>query len=164
MNIGSLQPKGQDIIVSRYQTAAEIAGAILKAVKESEPAAAFLAPYFKNQDPEKSARLIFFFCKNAIPYRREPGTRQTAKTLPRILADAKKHGGDCKHYSITCASILKALGIPCRLRLISQNYYDKSPNHIYVVARIKGRDVIIDPVLKSFGTEARYNHKFDIKP
>lgn len=162
MEFGALKAKNNNYLVARYQTAAQIAGAIVKAIDESKPAAQFLAPKFKNSDKEKTAKLIWIFCRQAIPYKREPGSRQTAKTLPRILADAQTAGGDCKHMSITAASLCKALNIPVRLRLISQSAYDTSPNHIYCVATINGKDVIIDAVLKRFDTEARYNYKYDI--
>ena len=162
MNIGALKPKNNNYLVSRFQTSGEIAGAIIKAIHESKPSAEALAPYFKNRDKKASCKLIFIFCKSAVPYKREAGSSQTAKTLPRILSDAKKVGGDCKHYAILSASICKALGIPVKLRLISQNFYSKSPNHIYAVAKLNGKEVIIDPVLKNFDTEARYNHKYDI--
>lgn len=135
----------------------------MRAIKESEQSANALAPYFKNVDKKTSCKLIFIFCKNVVPYKREPGNKQTAKTLPRILQDAKMNGGDCKHYATISASLCKALGIPVKLRLISQNFYDKSPNHIYAVAKINGKDVIIDPVLKNFDTEARFNYKYDVK-
>lgn len=163
MNIGQLKPKQNNYLVSRYQTASEIAGAIVKAIHESAPAANFLAPKFKNSNKLSSAKLIWIFCRQAIPYKREPGSKQTAKELPRILSDAQTTGGDCKHMSITAAALCKALNIPVRLRLISQNAYDTSPNHIYCVATINGNDVIIDGVLKNFNTEARYNYKYDIK-
>lgn len=163
MEIGKLQPKNNNYLVSRYQTAAEITGAIVKAIDESAPAAQVLAPTFVNADKKATAKLIWIFCKRAIPYKREPGSRQTAKTLPRILSDAKQHGGDCKHMTIAAASLCKALGIPCRIRLISQNFYDTTPNHIYCIAKINGKDVVIDAVLKNFDTEARYNYKYDIK-
>jgi len=163
MEIGLLRPKYKNLMVSRYQTAAEITGAIITAIKESAPAAEILAPTFYNKDKNKTAKLIWIFCKNAIPYKRESGQRQTAKTLPRILADAKRHGGDCKHMTITAMSLCKALKIPCKIRLISQNFYDTSPNHIYCIAKIDGKDVVIDGVLKNYNTEARYNYKYDIK-
>ena len=135
----------------------------------SKDSAEILAPKFYNKDKLKTAKLIFYFCKSAIPYKREPSSRQTAKTLPRILADAQKNsisggiiGGDCKHYATTTAALCKALNIPVKLRLISQNFYDTTPTHIYCVAKINGENIIIDGVLKNFNSEARYTHKFDI--
>lgn len=163
MNLQKFKPNNKNIFVSRYQTTGEIAGAIVKAIDESKPTANELKKYFENENPKVSAKLIFIFCKNAVPYRKEPGAKQTAKTLNRILADAKVNGGDCKHYATLCGALCKALNIPVKLRLISQRFDTKQPNHIYAVAVINGKEVIIDPVLKSFDTEARYNHKFDIK-
>lgn len=162
MNLQKFKPNNKNTFVSRYQTTGEIAGAIVKAIDESKPTANELKKFFENSNPKTSAKLIFIFCKNAVPYNKEPGTRQTAKTVNRILWDAKKHGGDCKHYATLCASLCKALNIPVKLRLISQRHDTKQPNHIYAVAIIDGKEVIIDPVLKTFDTEARYDHKFDI--
>lgn len=162
INFGYLTPDYKNYTVARYQTASQIAGAIVTAVNNSKKAAETLAPNFENTNKYNQAKLIFVFIKNAVPYVKEPGNRQTAKTVPRILADAKKYGGDCKHYATIAASLCKSLGIKCKLRLISQYYDKKTPNHIYCVAVINGKEVIIDPVLKNFDTEARYNYKYDI--
>lgn len=164
-----MYPKGNNIIVSRFQTAGEIAGAIVKAIQESKPSAEYLKRYFYSPDKITSLKKLFYFTKKAVPYRKEPSTKQTAKTLPRILIDANKNksiggiiGGDCKHYSIVCGSIAKALNIPVKLRLIAQGI-NPTPNHIYCVAKINGKEIIIDPVLNQFNTEARYNYKYDVK-
>lgn len=163
-----LKPKGNNYLVSEYQTAGQIAGAIVKAINDSKPSAQYLSKFFKTNNPVKSLRLLFWFTKKAVPYKKESGNSQTAKTLPRILSDANKVkingviGGDCKHYSILVGSIGKALGIPMKLRLIAQGY-TPVPNHIYCIAKINGKQYIIDPVLKEFNKEAKYNYKYDIK-
>ena len=54
-------------MVARYQTAPEIAGAIVKAIQESKPQADELKNYFDNKDKETSLKLIFLFCKKTIP-------------------------------------------------------------------------------------------------
>ena len=162
MNLGALKPKNQRFLVSRYQTSGEIAGAIVKAINESLPSANLIKHHFDNKDKYESCKLIFLFCKEMIPYKKESGHRQTAKTIPRILSDANKYGGDCKHMATLSASLCKVLNIPCCLRLIAQQPGTTTPNHIYTVAKINGKDVIIDAVLKNFDTEARYNYKYDI--
>ena len=161
MSMPVLIPKNQNIVVSRFQTAPEIAGAIIKAIRESANDAKKIAPYLRGSGKISAARLIFVFIKNTIPYKKEPSSLQTAKTLARILNDAKK-GGDCKHYATASAALCKALNIPCKLRLIAQMPNSKVPNHIYTIAIINGREVIIDPVLKNFNNEASYNYKYDI--
>ena len=159
-HLGNIKANNKNILVARYQTTGQIAGAIVRAVKESQPTADKLKKYFQG-DKYQQAKLIFIFCKNLLPYKKESASRQTARTMARIIQDAKK-GGDCKHFSTLSASLCKALKIKCKLRLISQRYDNDQPNHIYTVALINGREVIIDAVLPNFDTEARYNKKFDI--
>ncbi len=159
-HLGNIKANNKNILVARYQTTGQIAGAIVRAVKESQPTAEKLKKYFQG-DKYQQAKLIFIFCKNLLPYKKESASRQTARTMNRIIQDAKK-GGDCKHFSTLSASLCKALNIKCKLRLISQRYDNDQPNHIYTVALINGREVIIDAVLPNFDTEARYNKKFDI--
>jgi hypothetical protein len=162
MDFNGLYTHNNKILVSRYQTSGEIASAIVKAIKDSTDSAKNLAPYFKARTKKESCQVIFEFLKKVVPYRKESSDNQTAKTINRILKDASKYGGDCKHYATFSASICKALHIPCKLRLISQRFNDTTPNHIYCVAVINGNEIIIDPVLNSFDDEARYNYKYDI--
>jgi hypothetical protein len=162
MKMPVLVANGKNILVSRYQTAPEIAAAIVKAIQESKTDALKLAPYLKSGNKITSARLIFIFLKNTIPYKKEASTKQTARTLARLLNEASL-GGDCKHFATASAALCSALNIKCKLRLIAQGLNTKIPNHIYTIATINGTDYIIDPVLKNFDTEARYNYKYDIK-
>jgi len=162
MNFNGLITHDKKILVSRYQTSGEIAGAILKAIKESKESANKLAPYFYAETKKDSCKLIFLFLKQVVPYVKESSNDQTAKTINRILKDANKYGGDCKHYAIFSASLCKALNIPCKLRLISQKFNDTTPNHIYTIAMVNGKEVVIDAVLNTFDNEARYNYKYDI--
>jgi hypothetical protein len=153
--------KNNDYVVTWYQSTADITGAIIKAIKESLPASQKLAPYFKNKDKKTTAKLIFMFAKNLRPYKKEPSSFQTARTMQRILSDNNK-GIDCKHYSILVSSLCLSLGIKCRLRLITQINGSNTPNHIYAVAIINGNEVIIDQVLKNFDQEANYISSYDI--
>ena len=162
MNLGFFGANNKNILVTRYQSTGDIAASILKAINESEKTAKKLAPYFKNSNKYESCKLIFLFVKKMLPYKQEPAARQTARTLNRILQD-NKLGGDCKHYATFSAALCKALNIKCCLRLIAQKLGTNVPNHIYCVAFINGKEVIIDQVLKNFDTEARYHKKYDIK-
>ena len=164
MIFSNIKAKNNNYLVSRYQTTAQIAGCIVRAIDESQETAQKINKYFKNSNPIKSAKLIFYFCKNTIPYTKEGGEEQSVKTLARMLQDCKKANAkfDCKHYSVLTASLLKSLGIKCKLRLISQKPYTKQPNHIYTIAIINGKEYIVDAVIKNFNDEARYNYKYDI--
>lgn len=158
-----LQAQNRNHLIARYQNTDQISAAILHAIRQSKPAAEYLSGNFKAESPKQAAKLIFYFTKELIPYRREPGTNQTAKTLPRIIKDSKTFGGDCKHYTTTAASLCKALNIPVKVRVISQNPLTGAFNHIYAVAVIDGEDFVIDPCMKQPNVEARYYTKKDIK-
>ena len=132
----------------------------MKAIKESKEQAAIIAPYLKGKNKQQTLKNIFNFCKKNVKYVREPNELQTAKTLPRILADKQ---GDCKHYATLVASLCKALNIPVKLRLISQNFFNPEPTHIYAVSGIGSVEIVVDPVLKQFGNEAIYRYKYDVK-
>lgn len=159
MQIAS-KPLFKEYTITNSQTAKDIASAIVKSIKDSESTANLIAPYLKSTNKLQTLKNIFIFCKNNVEYVKEGKELQTAKTLARILSDKK---GDCKHYSTLCYSLCKALGIDCKLRLISQNFYNTDPTHIYVIAKVNGQTIVIDPVLRSFNNEARYYYKYDIK-
>lgn len=158
-----LKAQNRDHLITRYQNTDQISAAILYSIKQSAKAANYLSGNFKTNSDENTARLIFYFTKELIPYKREPGQNQTAKTLPRIIKDSKRLGGDCKHYTTTAASLCKAVGIPVKVRVISQNPISGSFNHIYAVAKINGNDFVIDPCMKRPNDEARYFYKKDYK-
>lgn len=154
-----LAPKYKDILIVRNQNTSQIAGAVVKAIKDSEQQAKLIAPYLKADNRLQTLKNVWKFSKNNIQYQRESNDLQTAKTLSRIIADKK---GDCKHFTTTIASILKALNIPYKLRLISQNFFSPEPTHIYLISYINGKEIAVDGVLKNFGSEASYKYKYDI--
>lgn len=162
-NYPQLQAKNTSFLATRWQNSDQIAALIVKAIKESEPAAQVLARNFAGHRPMYQCKMLYTFAKNLFPYKMEPSGMQTAKTLPRIIQDAEKFGGDCKHYTITICSIARALGIPVKARLISQKAFSRNPTHIYAVATIDGKDIVIDPCMKNFGQQARYTYKKDLK-
>ena len=142
------------------QTANNIAKQLKRAINDSQESARYLAKKFSNNNA-RLAKQVYKFADHYIQYDQESAKRQTAKTVNRILHDGK---GDCKHYSILIASILKAKNKPFVLRMISQNFYDKEPTHIYVVAfDNSGNEIIIDPCMFAFNKEARRNYKYDLK-
>lgn len=155
-----IAPKYNDYIIVRNQNTSQIAGAVVKAIKDSDEQARIIAPYLKGGTRLQTLKNVWQFAKNNIRYERESNSLQTAKTLSRIIADKK---GDCKHFTTTIASLLKALNIPFKLRLISQNFFSPEPTHIYLISFVNGKTIAVDGVLKNFGSEASYKYKYDIK-
>lgn len=67
--------------------------------------------------------------------------------------------GDCKSFSLFIGSILKCLGIPYRYRFAS--YQGADPTHVYIIAKINRRDVIMDATIEKFDYEVAYKKKWD---
>jgi transglutaminase-like putative cysteine protease len=158
----NLQPNFKTEIINKSQTAFNIAYQLKRAIKESANDAKKIASAFNGTDNRDIASNLFYWSKKNLPYKKEGSENQSAKTLARLLYDRRK-GNDCKHYAVFSASLCRALSIPVKLRLISQNFYDKTPTHIYVVATGEdGQEIIIDPCMMLFNDEARFNYKYDI--
>lgn len=157
-----IKPLYNTIKISNNQSVKDIVVLIKRAIKESKPSADLLAPQLRAGTKLQTLKNVYNFVKQ-IPYTKEPGNNQTARTLPRIIQGAINGvGGDCKHYTIAIASLLDSLNIPYKLRLISQNFFDAEPTHIYVITKINGNEVIMDCVMDNFNTEASYKYKYDI--
>ena len=154
-----LKPKFKKEVIRGTQTAGTIADQLKRAIYESQPAAESISNKFKGSSGKMSCFNVWDYCRNNIQYKKESANLQTAKTLPMILHDKK---GDCKHYTTFCCSILRALGIKTQMRLISQNFYDSDPNHIYCIAIINGEEIIVDPCIKVFNSEAAYKYKYNL--
>jgi len=159
------KPKYNTEVIRGTQNARNIANQVKRAIIDSKPQAEAIAFNFKGKNPLMSCFNVYNYCRTQIKYQKESANLQTAKTLTRILTD-KKNGysyGDCKHYTIFCSSILRALGIKTYLRLISQNFYNAEPTHIYCVAVINNKEVIVDGCMKTFDNEAQYKYKYNLK-
>ena len=106
---------------------------------------------FYYSDPLKIIKGLWSFCKGNIFYRQEPVRSQTVMNPSGILALSR---GDCKHYSLFIGGVLDALnraGIKIDWCYRFAGYGGAVvPAHVFVVARIHGREFWIDPVLKSF--------------
>jgi hypothetical protein len=159
-----MKPKYNTEVIKGTQNAKNIAIQVKRAILESEPAAKEIALKFKGSSPIYSCFNVYDFTRKNIKYNKESANLQTAKTLQRILSDRKNGSlyGDCKHYTIFAASILRALGIKTQLRLISQNFYNAEPTHIYAVAKINGKEIIVDACMKNFNNEAQYKYKYNL--
>lgn len=154
-----LSPNFRTEVIKGRQDAKNIAFQIKRAINESKEQSDFICSRFVGSNDKDTCRKIFSFLRKNITYKRESSNLQTSRTVARILFDKS---GDCKHYTILACSILRSLNISCKMRMISQNFYNVEPTHIYCVAKIKGQEVIIDACMSSFDSEAAYKYKYDL--
>jgi hypothetical protein len=154
-----LQPKYTKEVIKGRQTAKNIALQIQRAIKESKASANHISGKFRGRTAFLTCFNVYNYCRKNLTYKKEGENLQTARTLPRILADGN---GDCKHYTTLCCSVLNSLGIKTKMRLISQNFYNPEPTHIYCVAYINNEEVIVDPCMRNFNNEAQYKYKYNL--
>lgn len=154
-------PEYRNKLIAHNQTTVDIAKLMLKCEAESRKYVGKVSKFFNAESDKEKCKRVWFYLRNHIKYVKEPADRQTAKTINRIIYDGF---GDCKHYSIFAVCILKSLGVPVRFRLVSFDNYKKTPTHAYAVAKINGREVIIDACIENFDQESNYNYKFDVSP
>lgn len=155
-----LKPQFKKEIIRGSQTAGNIAKQLKRAIYESEAPAKYISHKFIGNTPLLTCFNVYDYCRKNINYKKESANLQTAKTIPMILSTKT---GDCKHFTTFCCAVLRALGIKTQMRLISQNFYDSDPSHIYCVAIVKGKEIIVDPCIKYFNSEATYKYKYNLK-
>jgi hypothetical protein len=148
--------------VVAFQSTQDLTKAIQASHKENLKYAAKIAPYFRGANNYQTGKNIWNFLKNNVPYKVEPGSSQTTKTLPRMLNDAARGiGSDCKHYAVFSGTILESLKIPFKYRLAG--YMSKTPQHIYaVLLDEKKKEIPLDAVLGYYDHEKKPKAFYDM--
>lgn len=114
-------------------------------------------------DELQKGRAIFNYLKYSINYKKDPAGKQVIQLPSRMIKDTKS--GDCKSKALAAAALMHINGFKdVKLRYASYDPTDKTPTHVYAVGSDnKGKEIVIDPVWKSFNTQAPYKHKKDYK-
>ena len=153
---------GKMELIKQFHDTNDIINAVLQQHALNKNDAKRVSKSFDGSNEYTICRKLWEFVHYNLNYKAEPET-QTVKTLASILGDAAGlKGNDCKHFSGFEASILDALGIKCFYRFAA--YSGKIPTHVYVVALIDNKEIIMDACLPYFDTESKYTYKVDINP
>lgn len=110
-----------------------------------------LAAKLKGKTPYKSLKNIWRFVHSQIKYKEDNG-KQWVQSPGQLV---KTGTGDCKSMTIIITSLMTNLGIPWIFRVA---FYDRQkPNlgHIYPVAFIDYKEVIVDAVHDRFDEEVK---------
>lgn len=159
--LGIIKPfNNNSQLLNQEQTAGDIIKAIVNAHKLHANDYKKISSFFYTESAQATAKKIFDFLKNNVPYSIEPGNRQTVKSPAGILTTP----GDCKHYALFAGGVLQQLGIPFSFRFASYKLFDNTPQHVFVVVNPGTKNEIwIDPVLKNFDQKKRYTFSTDKK-
>lgn len=114
-------------------------------------------------DHYSKGRAIFNYLKYSVKYKKDPAGKQVIQLPARMINDTKS--GDCKSKALAAAALMDVNGFKdVALRYASYDPNDKTPTHVYAVGKDdQGKEIIIDPVWKSYNTQAPYKHKKDYK-
>lgn len=111
-------------------------------------------------DDYETLRNVWKFVKNNVRYRADSRGHEKVKS-PAALFEIGR--GDCKSFSIAEAALLRALGFKgIRYRFAAYPETPTDVTHVYVVCKLRGKDVILDAVHKWFDDEVPYAWKKDI--
>ena len=154
------EPKYIDQKIMRNQSTNDIIRELTSSYYLYSDQGKYIWEDFYNNDPINTARKIHKFLQRNVDYKIEPEDNQTSKSLSRYLNDGF---GDCKHYSLAIASILKFMPKYDKIcfRFVSYDMFNPNVTHVYVIAKTKdGRTISIDP-LQDFNYEKKYYFKKD---
>lgn len=147
-----LTPDGKADVMYRVGDTEDIIKVILeadsKAAKDTAAFASSFAPSYAG------LRKLWNFVHDNIKYIEDKPGHERIKSPAVTWQDRY---GDCKSMSVFIGSVLNNLGIPYNYRFVG---YKKGNDvsHVYVVAYLGNREVILDAVHHRFDEEVSYTH------
>ena len=114
-----------------------------------------ISEMFIDDNEVETAKNVFEFLKNNVPYYVEPIEKQTLRSPSAIISI--KEGADCKSYASFINGIMSSLNrkgifkVPLAYRFASYRYDTREPQHVFAVLYPGTKnEVWIDPVLNKF--------------
>ena len=114
-----------------------------------------ISEMFIDDNEVETAKNVFKFLKDNVPYYVEPIEKQTLRSPSAIISI--KEGADCKSYASFINGIMSSLNrkgifkVPLAYRFASYRYDTREPQHVFAVLYPGTKnEVWIDPVLNKF--------------
>ncbi len=126
-------------------------------IRETTSDTARLAQFLKGSTLKSTLQNIWNFVYQHIQYVPDSAVMEQVRRPLRTLYDQK---GDCDCYATLIGSILTNLGIPFSLRIAKYNgrsYFQ----HVYVVVKDGGKELVVDPVVDKCFYEKKPSEKKD---
>lgn len=119
-----------------------------------------IAGILKGKDDYETCRNIWHFVYGHIAYRKDKDGYEQIRSPARSWHD-RKAGVDCDCYTTFISSVLTNLGIRHKLRITK--YHRDYFQHIYPIAVLPNKQVVIDCVTDKFDYEVPFSEKKDYK-
>lgn len=114
-----------------------------------------ISEMFIGDNEVETAKNVFNFLKQNVPYYIEPIEKQTLRSPSAIVC--MKQGADCKSYASFINGVMSSLNrkgifrVPMAYRFASYRYDTKEPQHVFAVLYPGTKnEVWVDPVLAKF--------------
>ena len=114
-----------------------------------------ISEMFIDDNEVETAKNVFKFLKDNVPYYVEPIEKQTLRSPSAIISI--KEGADCKSYASFINGIMSSLNrkgifkVPLAYRFASYRYDTREPQHVFAVLYPNTKnEVWVDPVLNKF--------------
>jgi len=157
-----------EMVIVDDQNVTDIIGAILDTHKQYREEYDKIYQYFVGSTPTETANNIFKYLKKNVKYNIEPENLQTVKSPAAIIATGNA-GSDCKNYALFINGVLDSYrrnelqGFDLYFRFASYDPFDDTPQHVFSVMNIDGKEIWIDPVLTFFNQKKQPNYYKDKK-
>lgn len=142
-------------------TVNDIIQVILQADRLSRGFTVRFAPTLRRSSHQATLKAVWRLVKDNIRYRRDTGNHEIIKSPGRTWQDGY---GDCKSYTVLIGSILQNLGYPYFFRVAFYDPKNPEQGHIYPIALVGERQVILDAVIDHFDNELPFWKAYDIDP
>lgn len=148
---------GKEKAIVHYKdgSTSDIIRVVMRVVNKSELAkqvAEFSEGFGSDDAREQYALLkeLWRFVRYKITYKRDPEGIQDIQHPARLWA---RGYGDCKSKTVFIYFVLKNLGIPVKIRFASYTA-DLNITHVYPIAILNGKEVVMDSTIDRFDYEA----------
>jgi len=133
-------------LVKPKQNVYDIIKEILEAHKHFAKDYDAICEKFDDTSTKKICDRLYKFLKKNVPYEMEPEARQTSKSPAAILSTKS----DCKHYASFAGGCLDGLNrkgkkINWCYRFASYDFFNKDPEHVFIVVKNNDGEIWIDP-------------------
>jgi hypothetical protein len=156
-------------VLVKYHVVEDIVDGTLNMHKKAAAHYDKIADMFWQGNDVATAKYLFKFVSNEIPYSVESKNDQTGKYPARILHDAKVGGkNDCKHYALFVVGVMDSLkrqGYNINpIYVFASDTSKKYASHVFAGLK-RGKELIwVDPVLDSFNESHKYYYIKEFEP
>jgi len=155
------RPEGGFIDVVKYADLSDTVELIQEVIFKTLSDTKELAKLLKAKDVYQTLKNVWDFTFKHLQYEKDEENIEQVRRPARSWRDRKK-GVDCDCLTVFIGSVLVNLGIPFVIRLTS---YKNAVTfgHVYPVALVGNREVVMDCVVHQFNYEEPYTNKKDVQ-